>query len=101
MDRIAQWLQEWGGAVALALFAAWVLRTLRKMGTASGSASAEPESDPFDAPQLKLRTAAALEAPHEDQPREPTRRDLIQTVVKDNPEMTAAVIGRWLQQAAK
>ncbi len=102
MERLTQWTREWGGAVALALFAVWALRTLRKMGAAAGGAVAsDGEPDPFDAQQLKLRSAAAMEAPREDQAREPTRRDLIQTVVKDNPEMTATVIGKWLQQAAK
>ncbi|MFO0916892.1 MAG: hypothetical protein U0872_01075 [Planctomycetaceae bacterium] len=100
-EQLTQWGQEWGGAVALALFAIWVLRTLRKMGSAPGGSTADTEFDAFDSQQLKLKNSTSAEAPHEDQPREPTRRDLIQTVVKDNPEMTAAVIGRWLQQAAK
>jgi len=29
-------------------------------------------------------------------PKEPTKRDKLQTLVKDNPEMAASVISRWL-----
>jgi flagellar M-ring protein FliF len=101
MERGLQIGREWGGAIALAMFAAWVLWTLRRMAPSATAAANEPETDPFDTRQLKLASAATAEAELEDKPREPTRRDLVQTIVKDNPEMTASVIGRWLQQAAK
>lgn len=97
MELVLQWAREWGGAAGLAMFAVWVLWTLRKM---SPAAPGIPQADlePFEEGRQKLQTATRSET-EEERPKEPTRRDLIQTIVKDNPEMTASVIGKWLQAA--
>lgn len=96
LDRVGVWGREWAGTIGLAMFAAWVLWTLRKMAPAT--AAAEPaDLDPFDTKRLKLPSSA--HAQDENKPKEPTRKELIQTIVKDNPEMTATVIGKWLQAA--
>lgn len=100
VERLLQWGREWGGTAGLALFAIWVLRTLRKLSPPASAVQPE-ETDPFEAQRLRMPSNAPSEAAGDDKPREPTRRDLIQTIVRDNPEMTAAVIGKWLQQAAK
>jgi flagellar M-ring protein FliF len=101
LERGLEWGREWGGTLGLALFAAWVLWTLRKMAPPAAEPDSTPDADPFEAQRQKMANRAAAEAQSEERPREPTRRDLVQTLVKDNPEMTAAVIGKWLQQAAK
>jgi flagellar M-ring protein FliF len=98
MDQILLWSREWAGAVGLAMFAAWVLWTLRKMAPAATAASETDDMDPLDSKRLKMPSAAS-ETQDEAKAKEPTRRDLIQTIVKDNPEMTASVIGKWLQAA--
>jgi flagellar M-ring protein FliF len=98
MELVRNWLQDWAGAVGLAMFAAWVLWTLRKMSPAVPAASSL-ETDPFDAKRLQLQSSLQNEADAQDRPKEPNRRELIQSIVKDNPEMTASVIGKWLQAA--
>jgi flagellar M-ring protein FliF len=98
MDQIVQWGREWAGAVGLAMFAAWVLWTLRKMSPPAAAGAATADEDPFDSKRMKTQSAANAVA-DEDRPKEPTRRDLVQTIVKDNPEMTASIIGKWLQAA--
>ncbi|HEY2251784.1 MAG TPA: hypothetical protein VGH74_12015, partial [Planctomycetaceae bacterium] len=40
--------------------------------------------------------SAAPENEDDEMSREPTKRDRLQTLVKDNPEMAATVISRWL-----
>jgi len=37
-----------------------------------------------------------MQAGEDDGPEEMSKRDQLQGLVKDNPEMAAAVIGRWL-----
>lgn len=96
-ERGLQFGREWGGAIGLAMFAAWVLWQLRKLNP-SAPVSSSPDLDPIETQRHRLATAAA-EANPEDRPKEPTRRDLIQTIVRDNPEMTASVIGKWVQAA--
>lgn len=98
-ERTLVLVREWGGTAGLAIFAMWVLWTLRKMAPAAPAVSEEPELDPFESKRMKLAASNAAEEVSESKPKEPTRRDLIQTIVKDNPEMTAAVIGKWLQAA--
>lgn len=98
MELVLHWGREWAGTAGLAMFAAWVLWTLRKMAPAVAAVDASPETDPFEDSRRKLQAAVQADAEQE-RPREPTRRDLIQTIVKDNPEMTASVIGKWLQAA--
>jgi flagellar M-ring protein FliF len=95
-ERGLQLGREWAGAIGLAMFAAWVLWQLRKLNPAATVASA-PDLDAIEAQRHKL--ASATDSGAEDRPKEPTRRDLIQTLVRDNPEMTASVIGKWLQAA--
>lgn len=99
LERVLLIGREWGGTVALALFVGWVLLTLRKMSPAGPPVGESPLTDPFDAKRLKLASNSPADEEAESKPKEPTRRDLIQTIVKDNPEMTASVIGKWLQAA--
>ena len=96
-ERGMQFGREWAGAIGLAMFAAWVIWQLRKLAPATSAVPTE-ERDPLETHRQKL-AAAASEAAHDTPFKEPTRRDLIQTLVKDNPEMTASVIGKWLQAA--
>lgn len=91
--RLTELAREWGGTVCLGLFAAWSLwmlgRSLPKTApsTAEASASFPIAIPPADEEQLN----AAMP--------QPTRHDLLQSFVRDNPDATAAVIGRWVQAA--
>jgi flagellar M-ring protein FliF len=93
--RVGDALTQWGGPAGLALFALWALwmlnRSLKRAPEAPAIATAgKPPAGKAPA------AAAAAEEDDDEGPKEPTKRDKLQTLVKDNPEMAAAVISRWL-----
>jgi flagellar biosynthesis/type III secretory pathway M-ring protein FliF/YscJ len=90
--RALEALSEWGGPVGLALFA---LVALWMLSRSSKRAPETPAAASTRAAGTKA-PAAAPEALEEESPMEPTKRDKLQTLVKDNPEMAASVISRWL-----
>lgn len=91
-DNLWEWVRQWGGAVVLTGLALFALMSLRK---SSGSAAVVPLPD--------LNAIAAAQSQDEsDVPaitRNPTKRDSIQTIVRDNPEATAQIISKWLSAA--
>jgi flagellar M-ring protein FliF len=95
-DSVGQALSHWGGAVGLALFALWALWMLNK-------SMATIPSEP--AAHMPITTPSSREEDEEDgeedepKPKEVTRRDMLQAAVRDNPEMAAAVLSRWIQTA--
>jgi flagellar M-ring protein FliF len=93
--RVNDVLTQWGGPAGLALFALWALVMLnRSMKRAPESA---PDTTRPSAGKAAASAAAAAAQEEEEQlAREPTRRDRLQVLVKDNPEMAATVISRWL-----
>ena len=86
-------LSQWGGAVALGLFAIWALWLLNK---SMPTISPAPTSDPTFNPLLQAERESTT-TEREEKPR--TRRDQLQTMVRENPEMAAAVISKWIQAA--
>lgn len=95
--QVGEIVTQWGGPAGLTLFALWALWMLNRSTkrTADGTASATAAGK-----QATGKAAAALAAAPEDEeeqlPKEQTKRDKLQTLVKDNPEMAAAVLSRWL-----
>ena len=86
-------VSEWGSAAALSLMALgalWMLsRNMQKL----------PDAPALPPPALDLLTE---DEPPPDRPKQPvevTARDELQNVVRDNPEMTASVLMKWLQAA--
>ena len=74
----------------LTLFALWVLWMLNKSMPKLPDATELPESvfavhAPDEVEQQQVETA------------ENTQRDELQTIVRDNPEMAASVLGKWLR----
>jgi flagellar biosynthesis/type III secretory pathway M-ring protein FliF/YscJ len=111
-NMVTSLLSQWGGAVGLGLFAIWALWML-KSSAASRSASFEGPTEAsitVSAPSgsgagsIPGQPAAAkkekVEVVVEEEPM-PTLndRDLVQSMVRDNPEMAVAIIGKWLQGA--
>ena len=85
-------LREWGGTLVLAGVALCGMVLLGRR-----AAPPVPEEEDADDPlspaaEAKRQEAAAVA--------EPTERDRLQAFVRDNPEATAAVIARWVHQAA-
>lgn len=91
--RALEALSEWGGPAGLALFALLALWMLTRSSKRAPEIAAASSTRPAGA---KPAAAAAAEAEEEELPHEPTKRDKLQTLVKDNPEMAASVISRWL-----
>lgn len=92
--RVNEVLTQWGGPAGLALFALWALVMLnRSMKRPLDAAPAAPRPA---AGKTAAAAAAAAQEEEEQIPREPTKRDRLQSLVKDNPEMAATVISRWL-----
>lgn len=86
---------QWGGAVALGFCALWALwminRSLARM-------PAEPEA-PAMAAVAPGNVDSGPEEAAEEAVAAPTRRDELQAMVRDNPEMAASVLSRWLVPA--
>jgi flagellar M-ring protein FliF len=111
-NTITSLLSQWGGAVGLGLFAVWALWMLRSTGR-SRTVSYEPPTEAsvtVSAPAPIGGSAAAVvqaaagvkkeEVVVEEEPLPTlTDRDVVQTMVRDNPEMAVAIIGKWLQGA--
>ncbi|MBI1345891.1 hypothetical protein GC163_06340 [bacterium] len=90
-DNLWDWLRQWGGALVLTGLALFALMSLRK-STGSLPETATPEINSQSLAATQERTESAV-------PRPPTKRDTIQTLVRDNPEATAQIISKWLSAA--
>ncbi len=109
LDTITSLFSQWGSAVGLGIFALWALWMLRSTMPKSGatappaaSSSESTGSSPVPgAPSLAQGGMAEGERPPlEEEPVAALNdRDLVQTMVRDNPEMAVAIIGKWLQGA--
>jgi flagellar M-ring protein FliF len=91
-EQASDLLSRWGGTLALGLFALWALWMIRK--NFPKLAADEPQLDPklFD-PQ------GDKEAEEELLPPQPTKRENLQEIVRDNPEVAAGIIARWVEAA--
>jgi flagellar M-ring protein FliF len=98
MVQASEILTHWGGPAALAIFALWALwmlnRSLKSLPQEPAPALSGASAGAGSAASAALAVAAAP-AP-EPENKEPTRRDKLQTLVRDNPEMAASVLTRWL-----
>ncbi|MAG93001.1 MAG: hypothetical protein CMJ48_04555 [Planctomycetaceae bacterium] len=94
-ETVSEVAGEWGGAVVLVLFAAWALRMLNK-SMPQVTAAAESGAEPFELPAMTPMDTGETAA-EDDASREPTARDNLQVVVRDNPEMAASMVGKWIQ----
>jgi flagellar M-ring protein FliF len=110
LDTLTTLMSQWGSAVGLGLFALWALWMLR--GTMPKTAKPEAPATPQSAATAAAPTpgapgapsqAAAAEAEKPPMEMEPMAtlndRDIVQTMVRENPEMAVAIIGKWLQAA--
>ena len=95
LDTAGETAGRWGGAAGLALFALWALWMLNK---SMKKVPAVEEADEADV-TLSLRATTEDDTPAEITPVERTRRDEIQSVVQDDPELAASVLNKWLQSS--
>ena len=92
METMNDWLKQWGGTVMMTVIAVIALMMVRKSMPAL-----PPDTPPVFAPVVNHSTAEAGETKEAEPVHEATQRDLLQGLVRDNPEATAAIISRWLQ----
>ncbi|MBW3539660.1 MAG: hypothetical protein KY476_05265 [Planctomycetes bacterium] len=100
MDTVWELASRWWSALALALFAAWALVTLRRNmpKLPESGTTPPPVLDPISPmPSAADEAEPPIEIPK--RPAEPSRRDRIQSIVRDNPEMTATLLGKWIEAA--
>jgi flagellar biosynthesis/type III secretory pathway M-ring protein FliF/YscJ len=105
IENVTSLLTQWGGPVALALFALWALWMIRGQAPRAAGAPRAPEAGltedfVFSQAASKIDVAAPTQTPVEDEPVVTLNdRDVVQNMVRDNPEMAVAIIGKWLQVA--
>jgi flagellar M-ring protein FliF len=92
-ETIGRALTQWGGAIGIGLFALCALWLLNR------STPKLPQEEP---PELGLPSLAF--APPEIEPPTPVlseneQRESIQSMVRDNPEVAASVLSKWIQAA--
>ncbi len=96
---VVQFLTNYGSALGVGLLALWALWLLNK------SLSRVPAEAAAPSPEAVLARMAEREQQQEEQqPAQPaavSKRELLQSTVRDNPEVAAAVLSKWIRAAAK
>ncbi len=92
-----QWaISQWGSAVVMIIFALWAMMMLNK--TVTRAAKATPPPPVFTPPQPKEDEKASKDKDLIKIPPPDTRnRDSLQFLVKDNPEMSASILSKWIR----
>jgi flagellar M-ring protein FliF len=108
-ETLWQFLREYGSTLALGAFALYVVLVLRKsMGSLAASSTSDARggaagglnlATPGGGPEAAMAVAALNGASVTLPPKPATRRDQLQAIVRDNPEATAALLGKWIQAA--
>ncbi|MCH9652937.1 MAG: hypothetical protein K0U86_20205 [Planctomycetes bacterium] len=91
-ESFGEFVSQWGSTIGLGLFAIWALWMLNK---------SMPQIEEIDTESISLPTPMAQVAESkEDAPQTPselTQRDEVQLQVRDNPEVAAQVLSKWIQ----
>ncbi|QDT65651.1 hypothetical protein [Calycomorphotria hydatis] len=87
-------VHDWGGTVVLSLLGFWIVYTITR-----GLPKIEQTEAFPDDPETTLAQKANIMPKEPDAPPEPTQRDLLQDTVRDNPDVAAAILGKWIQAA--
>ncbi|QDV50196.1 hypothetical protein [Gimesia fumaroli] len=90
-ESVGEFISQWGSTLGLGLFAVWALWMLNK------SMPQMEEVDSDIVPPTVDRSASAASEEEEAKPKsEPTQRDEVQLLVRDNPEVAAMVLSKWI-----
>lgn len=94
-ESLGEFVSQWGSTIGLGLFAIWALWMLNK---------SMPEIEEVDSETISLPSQkAAASVPEEEartEPAEMTQRDEVQMQVRDNPEVAAAVLSKWIHSSS-
>jgi flagellar biosynthesis/type III secretory pathway M-ring protein FliF/YscJ len=90
-------LRQWAGPVGLALFTLWALWMLQRSARKSAAVPASGNSAPALAvpATIEMPVSAAKEAAR-GAVKTTSKRDMLQEMVKESPEMAASVLSRWI-----
>lgn len=92
-STLSELAAQYAGPLALCLFAVWAVVTLQRT-----LPKPPPEPAPIASPTGSK--PGGEDDDEDDAPAKPTTpRDKLQTVVRDNPEMAAAVLERWIKHS--
>jgi flagellar M-ring protein FliF len=94
-ETVVNIVSQWGGAMALGLFALWTLWMLNK------SMVKLPEIQDEVIPSLAVHSPDDEMENKDDalkENRETSVREELQSVVRDSPEVTASVLTKWIQE---
>lgn len=91
----SSWLNRWIGTIGLGVMALVALRMLSKGMTPVTSQMAAATSEEKESEDREEVEQAAAEIARK-QAAGPTVRDELQTMVRDNPEMAATLLSRWI-----
>lgn len=96
-ETVTRLVTQWGGAAGLTLFALWTLwmlnRSLTKVPIEPNPAAPRPEMARFPKNEEEGEE-------DEDEGEQPlSKRDLLQNTVRDNPEVAATVLSKWIKAA--
>lgn len=102
-DRVTVLLRQWGGPAGMVLMALGALVILRRqMKSLPADASSVADAASLSAGRTIPGMSGSAAAPpplEEIVLKDMPKRELIQNLARDNPEMTANVINKWLQAA--
>ncbi|WP_417378845.1 hypothetical protein [Gimesia sp.] len=90
-ESVGEFVSQWGSTLGLGLFAIWALWMLNK----SMPQMEEVQSEEIDLPQ-KRPPVPTPDEELEKTKKEPTQRDEVQLLVRDNPEVAAMVLSKWI-----
>jgi flagellar M-ring protein FliF len=99
VEQVTELGVKWGGPIMMAIFAAWALLMLNRSLKKLPQAPAPPPPAPTKGTGGSAAGTDGDDEPEEERPL--TKRDQLQGMVRDNPEMAAAVISKWLLQPGK
>ncbi len=96
-QQAVEFVNHWGGKLAMLAVACWALWMVGRSLPAY-----PPEPEPEPEPEEEPETDGKEKPKEPDEPllqKQTTTRDALQTVVRDNPDITAGILEEWLSYA--
>ncbi|WP_299466691.1 hypothetical protein [uncultured Gimesia sp.] len=90
-ESLGEFVSQWGSTLGLGLFAIWALWMLNKSMPQLEEVDSEAISLPMSKPQASTSEEDVVKPK-----KEPTQRDEVQILVRDNPEVAALVLSKWI-----
>lgn len=105
-ERLIQWTQQWGGALAIGCLCLFLIAFLWRSGAGSNHVEFNA-SEPTSAPQIpsdsviaEFNSQFASSSPDLSFDRAAILRDEVRSLVKTDPVATAAILNQWVSEAA-